>query len=266
MKKILNSHLMISAFCFMLCTTLFFAATEKAHAQKINAAQQFSEGNKAYRAGRYDDAAKLFEAIISANQLSPSVYYNLGNCYYKTQDFPRAVLNYERARRMAPLDDDIQYNLKLAYSNTIDKIEPVPQLFYERWWEMLLSGQSPSDWAWTGIIILWVSIGLGIGYLFANTISKRKFTFLSGTALLILAVFFIFIASCSNNRLNHHKSAVVMEASSYVKSSPDQKSTNLFMLHAGTKIDVIEELSGWKKIRIANGNVGWIDEKSIQQI
>lgn len=231
-----------------------------------NPAQLFNDANKAYRAGRYEIAEAKLEELLKGGHKTAAVFFNLGNCYYKQQDFAHAILNYERAKRMNPLDDDIQYNLKLAYNNTVDKIEPIPQLFYERWWEIFLNIYSPSGWSWLAIIILWISIGIGVWYLYANTIETRKRTFLSGSLALLIALFFFFVASCSNNRLNHDKGALVIEPTAYVRSSPDVKSTNLFMLHAGTRIEIIDQQTGWKKIRIANGNVGWMDEKMLEAI
>jgi SH3-like domain-containing protein len=74
------------------------------------------------------------------------------------------------------------------------------------------------------------------------------------------------IASCSNNNIQNNHGAIVIESSAYIKSSPEASSTNLFMLHAGTRIEVIENIEGWKKIKIANGNSGWIKEDAIEVI
>ena len=231
-----------------------------------NPVQLFTDANKAYRAGRYEIAEAKLEELLKGGHKTAAVFFNLGNCYYKQQDFSHAIINYERAKRMNPLDDDVQYNLKLAYNNTVDKIEPIPQLFYQRWWDIFLNIYSPSGWSWLAIIILWISIGIGAWYLYATTIQTRKRTFLSGSLALVLALFLFFVASCSNKRLNHDKAAIVVEPTAYVRSSPDVKSTNLFMLHAGTRIEIVDQQPGWKQVRIANGNTGWMDEKQVEAI
>ncbi len=228
--------------------------------------QQFENANKAYRSGDYPKATQLYEALISSGQHSSEIYFNNGNGYYKMQNFPSAILNYERAKRIDPLDEDLNYNLKIAYANTVDKIEPIPLLFYERWGNAFLLSFRPSTWSWIAIVFLWISLAFGIWYLFAQTISTKKSSFLTGSCTLILALLIFALASCSHKKNYGQKSAIVMDANTYIKSSPDIKSTNLFMLHGGTKIEVLDEASGWKKIRIANGNSGWVEGKSVAVI
>lgn len=226
----------------------------------------FTSANTAYRSGDYKSASVQFEELLKTGNKAHEVYFNLGNSYYKQKEFAKAILNYERAYRMDPSDEDVQHNLRLAYANTIDKIEPVPLLFYERWWENILSSASPGTWAWIAISCLWTGILLAVLYLYSKTINERKRNFLLSGSLIISSLLLFFIAASSYTRLHNEKSAIIMEASAYVKSSPDAKSTNLFMLHEGTRIRIIDELEGWKQIKIANGNVGWIKDGSAEVI
>ena len=225
--------------------------------------QQFESANKSYRSGNYSLAAKQYESLIKSGQHNAVIYFNNGNCYYKLQDLPNAILNFERAKRLDPLDDDINYNLKIAYANTLDKIEPIPLLFYERWWNALLFSFNPATWSWIAIIAIWISFCFGIWYLFAGTVKSKKRSFLSSSGILIVALMIFGLAACSHKKIYGQRTAIVMDANAYIKSSPDNKSTNLFMLHGGTKIDVLDEIPGYKQIRIANGNLGWIEEKSV---
>jgi tetratricopeptide (TPR) repeat protein len=226
----------------------------------------FTEANTTYRRGNYEAAAVLYESILNKGLKSGELYYNLGNCYFKTGETPKAILAYERARKFMPEDEDLAYNLRLSYSNTIDKIEPVPQLFYERWWAQLLHVFRPSHWAVLAVIILWLAAGLAGWYLYAGSIRARKYTFLGSGSLLALALFFFLFARSSHKQINLNDAAIVMEPTTIIRSSPDNRSTSLFMLHAGTKIEVVDELGGWKQIRIANGNSGWIKEEAIDLI
>ena len=66
--------------------------------------------------------------------------------------------------------------------------------------------------------------------------------------------------------MNERKSAIIFSSGAYIKSSPDENSINLFMLHSGTRVDVLDELQNWKRIRIANGNEGWIPADAIEII
>jgi tetratricopeptide (TPR) repeat protein len=254
---------------FLFCLAVGFLTTSTnlvVAKEPLNPLKKFQEATKFYRAGNYQAAIADFEEIIASGYKNSAVYFNLGNCYYKQQEFAKSILNYERAKKYDPLDEDISYNLKLAYSNTVDKIEPIPLLFYERWWQLFLNLFSPSIWSVIAIVFLWLAGGLAVAYLMANTISGKKISFLSSSLFLLVAIFVFVIASCSNNNIQNNHGAIVIESSVYIKSSPEASSTNLFMLHAGTRIEVIENIEGWKKIKIANGNSGWIKEDAIEVI
>lgn len=250
----------------MLSLLLFISSIVVGGNNGVSPEGRYSNANKLYRSGNYAEAGIQFESLVNEGKRSTELFFNLGNCYYKQGDFAKAVLNYERAKRISPTDEDIIYNLKLANSQITDKIEPIPQLFYERWWEIFLNILSPTYWSVMAISLLWIAAAFIILYLFGDTVAKKKTRFFAGGITLILSIFLFIIAGCSNNRLNNSKQAIVMSMGTYVKSSPDEKSTNLFMLHSGTKIDVIEEISGWKKIKIANGNAGWMKNEDVEKI
>jgi tetratricopeptide (TPR) repeat protein len=226
----------------------------------------FTKANTTYRRGDYVTAAQIYESILNKGLKSGELYYNLGNCYYKSGETSKAILAYERARKFMPEDEDLAYNLRLSYGNTVDKIEPVPQLFYQRWWSQLLNIFRPSSWATLAVVMLWIAAGFAAWYLYAGSIRARKYTFLSSGLLLFLALTLFLLSRSSYNTLNADDAAIVMEPSTVIRSSPDNRSTSLFMLHAGTKIEVLDELGGWKQIRIANGNSGWIKEEAIELI
>jgi hypothetical protein len=107
---------------------------------------------------------------------------------------------------------------------------------------------------------------MGLAYLFAKTVNAKRNTFLSMLSLLLLSAFVYFVSYSANKSLNGTHGAIITEATAYIKSSPDAKSTNLFMLHEGTKIEVTDEIQGWKKIKIANGNVGWVEDGKLELI
>ncbi len=231
-----------------------------------NTAEQFDKANLLYRSGNYKEAARSYESLLAGGYISSALYYNLGNAYYKMDNFPKAIINYERALKLNPSDEDISFNLRLANINTVDKIEPIPKLFYEQWWENFISIYNDTNWSKLGIAALWLAFIFSVIYIFGNSILMKKTGFFISLIFLATGIFLLSTAGIQHHRLTSNKSAVITETSAYIKSSPDEKSTNLFMLHAGTRIDIIDELKGWKKIRIANGNVGWISDNEIEII
>ena len=226
----------------------------------------FDRANKTYRSGDYAKAVELYEQILKEGHRAPSLYFNLGNAYYKQENYAQAILNYERARKMNSQDDDILFNLKMANLNTVDKIEPIPQLFYEQWWENFVNTYDTDRWAQYAIGLLWIALVFAVLYLFAGSIEMRKVWFLSAAFSFLVCLFLVCISFSSNKQINDNHGAIIMNPSAYVKSSPDDKSTNLFMLHAGTHIEILDQLQNWKKIRIANGNIGWISKEDVEVI
>lgn len=248
---------------FMVLATsvlLSFSATAE------QAESRFAKANQFYINQDYAAAIDLYENLIKDDYRSPEVYFNLGNAYYKTGEMTRAILNYERAKRLKPSDPDIAHNLKIAYMGTIDKIEPAPKVFYEEWWEKFVYEGSVDKRAMVVVILLWVTLILSAVYFFSSRPSVKRITFFTGLGVLVIALATWYLTWLQQSHLNSHRAAIIFTDSAYVKSSPDDKSANLFLLHSGTRIDVLDELQGWKKIRIANGNEGWIQAENIEII
>lgn len=231
-----------------------------------DAATTFLKANASYMEQDYPKAIEQYEQLLSTGQIAAEVYYNLGNSYYKTGDITPAILNYERARRMQPSDTDINHNLRMAYLGTIDKIEPLPKVFYEEWWERIVNEGSVDRRAITAIAILWLLLMGGIIYLFAGKRIIRKVAFLSAMGLLVIYLFMFYLTNLQYHSLNEHRAALIFSESAFVKSSPDDRSANLFMLHSGTRVEILDELRDWKKIRIANGSEGWVMSGNLEVI
>lgn len=250
MKSILFAFL-----CFTLSTASLSALADNNDA--------FSKANEYYKTGVYDSAITIYENILSQGVVSSELYFNLGNSYYKKGMLADAIINYERARRLNPADDDIKHNLALANSNTVDRIVPLPKVFYEEWFENFLHGSRVSQKAVLAILLVWMALFLWLLYLFVGNTSIRKLGFFSGLLSLIIGTVLLIISVLQNRQLERIDEAIVYDTSAYVKSSPEKSGSNLFLLHEGARLRVIDELEGWKKIRIANGNVGWISANAI---
>ena len=235
-------------------------------ANTLTAEQQYDEASKLYKSGNYAEASLQYQNLVNDGKRSTALFFNLGNCYYKNGDYAKAILNYERAKKISPADDDIEYNLKLATAKASDKIDPIPQLFYEKWWSVFITTVSPTEWSVFAIITLWVAAAIFLIYLFASSVRNKKKSFYIASIAIGISLCLFLVARASNALIYHYSYAIIMDSTAYAKSAPDEKSTNLFLLHNGTKVEVIEEQSGWKKIKIANGNAGWMLNGALENI
>jgi tetratricopeptide (TPR) repeat protein len=219
------------------------------------------EAKDAYMNEEYAYAAEKYEEIISLGYESPYLYYNLGNAYFKDNKFGRAILNYERAKKLAPSNEEIKHNLKIANERIVDKVEPVPLIFYERWWRSIVNWQNADNWAKTGIILLFLFLGAAALYLFARTIFIKKISFYIGLVIFFFCVSSFILASNYNKVNLSENTAIVMTMRSTAKSSPSENSNDVFVIHEGTKVKITNNLGQWTEIKLANGNVGWVKKE-----
>lgn len=245
---------------FNTILAILFAATVFAQAELLQKA------NESYTKDQFKQAIEGYNQILMTGLESPEVYYNLGNAYYKTGQYTLAILNYERARLLAPDDQDIAFNLQVANQKVIDSVQELPGIFIVRWWNSLVNSQTTDTWAALCIIsFLTFLIMLGF-YFFAKTSEIKRITFWSGCFLIVFTIFSWSFAAKQKSRLVNHSEAIVMQPTVTVKSSPSDKGTNLFVVHEGLKVKITDKLGDWVEISLADGNKGWLLTESIERI
>ena len=249
----------------MLLILFFFLSPVSCLMTPASAATK-AEADSAYVRGQYQQAISDYESLLKQGA-SAELYYNLGNAYYRTENIPQAVLNYERALLLSPGDRDIRFNLQIARSKTFDKIVPESEMFFVTWYRAMVNMMSVDGWARTALFALGLTIILLLVYLFADRLWLRKAGFFGGVALLILFVMSNLFAWQQKQDLINRKGAIIFAPSVTVKSTPAANGTDLFILHEGTKVVIIDgSMKDWKEIRLADGKEGWIESKKIRII
>lgn len=226
-------------------------------------ADQFRTANELYQQEQFSEAAERYQSILTSDYQSAGIYYNLGNCYFNMNQLGPAILNYRRAQKLAPYDDEIRHNLELAQKSAIDDFETMPLPLFRSAYLKLLLLLTANTWALLAIF--------GIGLLVAGTFlylftAFKRFGFITGIVGMLGAVLFISFAIANNAYQQENVAAIVMATSSYAKSGPGDKAEDVFILHEGAQIKVIESFQDWRKIRLPDGKVGWIDAGDIEQI
>lgn len=231
--------------------------------------QLFESARKAYDEGNYELAQQQYEQILQSGQESAALYYNLGNAYFKQNKLGRAILNYERAKRLDPADEDIDYNLRLANLRTIDYVEPAPKLFFERWMERLYFGKSSSQWGTLALGLMWAALAFGALLLFANFSWLKKLGFVLALVCLLASLLALGTALHKSRDELHSRAGIVMQKNVYIKSGPSAASQDLFILHEGTKVRLQQEIGEWVEIKFADGKdgiVGWVSKTAVEEI
>ena len=220
--------------------------------------------NRQYAEGSYSAAAANYAVLMDTFGIAnPDLYYNAANVFFKQNEIAKAILYYEKALKLAPNNDDILYNLLIAEQQTIDKIEAVPVFFVIRWLGAIPQWFGADVW---GVLSL-LTFALMFVCLLLINVGKRKRTLLiAAGGLLAVSLVTLRIAVEAKNNAEQQTYAIVMLPVTTVKSSPDNSSIDLFILHEGAKLQMMETIGSWVKIKIADGNQGWIPKNSIQAI
>lgn len=222
--------------------------------------------NKHYADNEYNSAAMIYQSLIDEGYKSFGIYYNLGNAYYRMNNYARAILNYERALQLNPSDNDIQFNLELAKAHIVDEIDVIPQFFLKRWLSTLTNKFGPNIWAYVSIVSFVLFLLLFLIYLFSGKILLKQIAFYLSLLLFVISISGYYFSAQSKKILSQHNHAIILSASVTVKSSPNDYGTNLFILHEGTKIELLDSIGQWNEIRISNGNKGWIPNDAFERI
>ena len=224
----------------------------------------FQAGNQAYSEERFAVAADLYEKALGSGSASGPLYYNLGNAYFKLNDLGKAILNYSRAKRLMPLDADLESNM--SYANSLIK-GGTPPPAKNRFTRMLLS--ISGRFTLNGITLLSVVLYLALSSLGLLSIIKREFR---GRALpVFLAVAVIMTLSARIFFMQYdfvlvHKEAIVVEEDVESKFEPFEDATTFFSLSEGESVNVMAERDGWLKARRADGKQGWVPAAAVEKL
>jgi tetratricopeptide (TPR) repeat protein len=263
---ILKNSLKNTGVC--LCFILICSAGLTAMAAEIPARADslVLAGNKHYMDREYEKAIDCYTRVIDMGYSASSLYFNLGNAWYKQSNFPKAILYYEKARLLDPTDEDIRQNLAIANSRIVDKIENIPEFFLKRWMGGLAVLLSPDQWALISLLVFVLSLSAFFLFIFTNGYRLKKFGFTAGVVLIALSFTGIYFMQKRKQLIRQSNGAILMAPVVNVKSSPDEQGTSVFVLHEGTRVMIIDSVLQWKEVKIPDGNKGWVQDHDLAKI
>lgn len=230
-----------------------------ADSTKIDAIPTLTEADSAYIQGDYLTAISMYEWIVQNQGVNATLYMNLGNCWLKRDEVAKAILCYERAYLIDPSDPDIRFNLELARTKTVDKVNPVNQLFIVVWFKKLLAVLDVNGWAVLTVVLFAITILLVGVLLFSKKSGIRKISFSFSAFFLLLSILSFIFATTQMGNLKERDTAIIMSPSVTVKSTPSSGGTDLFIIHEGRKVKILDSsMKEWVEIRLEDGNTGWV--------
>lgn len=219
-----------------------------------------------YKKGNYVQAIRDYEELLKKGP-SVELYYNLGNAYYRVDNITRAVLNYERALKLSPGDEDIRFNLQMARSKTIDKITPKSEMFFVTWYKSLVNITSVDGWAKTAMFSLAVALVLVLCYLFGRKLIIRKAGFYGAVAFMVLFVLSNVFAYAQMQILTQRSGAVVVSPSAALRKTPVPNSEYNSIIHEGSRVEIVDDtMKDWKLVELEDGREGWMLSSQMERI
>jgi len=228
--------------------------------------ERYSQAGELYGSGDFSGAAALYKKLYEEGFRSRDLLYNAGNAFFKTGDNASAILFYERARLVAPADEDIDYNLQIARSRVTDRFETVPQLFFVRWFDFLALLASTNIWAVTAIAMFVAAMLFAVIFLTFARARGRLLSFWLAVAALLLSVLTVSLALRNNSLVNNNSRAVVTCSIVTGRSAPGDNGSELFVIHSGATVTVEQELGDFLEVRLPDGNKGWIRGDCMEKI
>ena len=227
----------------------------------------WNSANQAYMEGRWTDAVADYELISGMGLESAALYCNTGDAYFKDGNVPMAILFYERALKLDPSYEDARYNLQLLNSTIQDRIDPIPDFILKVWAKDICYLMDSDAWAVCFIVLLALTLGLVLLFILGATAAGRRIGFFTGIVTMLLAVASLSFSLWQKNDYMSADDAIVMRPVTSVKSSPSSEaSTDLFILHEGTKVTILDVVGNWSNIELADGRQGWLLSRDIETI
>lgn len=246
---------------FVLLFIIGFSLFFDAKAQKPE--ELLTQANSLYNENSFDSALVVYKNIIDQGYSSATLYYNIGNTYYKLRNYPLAIYYYEKSLKLEPNNTDTQHNIEIAKLFLTDKIEAVPELFIKTWWNNLSNLFTINTWAVITLILIGISLMCIFFYITAKTKVFKKSMFFLGILTVMLTICSFSISAKKHNYISSHNEGIIITPTITIKSSPSTSGVDLFVLHEGSKVKILDNTDGWEKIKIANGSTGWLPASAV---
>ena len=251
-----------SVFYILLFTLVFSYQTGLSQEKD----EKWDSAGSLYAQGRFEEALELYNSIAQDGYSSWQLFYNIANCHFKIGDYGKSILFYERAIKLNPTGKDIRFNLDFVRQFTVDKIDSVPEFILNTWIRDLNYKLNSDAWTIVSLLLLSFTALLLLVFRYGPSPASRKTAFFVAMVTALLFVVTTYFAYSQRAFYHNKGEAVIMVPVSTVRNSPDNSGATLFILHEGTKVELLEGLGNWKRVELSDGRQGWIAAADLEII
>ena len=242
----------------ILCV-LFFGLIANGQSEEL-----FTKATAAYNAGEYEKAIGYYNSIFENGQHSAALYFNLGNAHYKQNEIASSIYYYEKALLLKPKDQEILTNLSYAQNMTLDAIDTIPETGLSKIYQTVTNKLSFDQWAYVGVFFMFLFVLLYILFYYFQYSTRKRWAFIGSLVSLFISIVSVALAFMQYTDFNKDQPAIVFADEVGIMAEPNAKSDEVFLLHAGTKVNVLDQLNDWKRISISDGKSGWVLSENIK--
>lgn len=224
----------------------------------------FNRATTVYNEGDYNKAIEYYEQILENGKHSSALYFNLGNAYYKLNKIGPSIYYYEKALLLNPNDGEVLNNLRYAQNMRLDAIDTMPKTLAERLYEATVSRATFDGWAYMATLFVILFVICYLAYYFFKEAHKKRIAFISSMSFMILGVCALVFGYLQYQKFNRDNPAIIFSKEVRVLSEPNKRSQEVFALHEGTKVNVLDSLDTWRKVRISDGQTGWLSSEDLK--
>jgi tetratricopeptide (TPR) repeat protein len=226
----------------------------------------FNQAAQNYKNEAYNKAIEQWNTILDNGQHSAALYYNMGNAHYKLNQVGPSIYYYEKAIALTPNDPQIKTNLAFAQNAKIDAVTPLPKTFFSRWYTLVVGQFTFDQWALLAVLFSVLFSILFLRYYFASAEHKKRLFFTTAIICGCLFVLAFAMASVSYQGLQKNVFAIVFSEATDIKSAPKNNSDTVFVIHEGTKVQLLETDGLWSHVAIVNGIEGWMPSSELKKL
>lgn len=258
---------------YFIFSLIILLSVGSLHAQNLSLSEQ---ADSAYNADNYREAADLYLHIMQTEGVSATLYYNLGNCYYRSGEMGKAILAYERSLRLDPTYEDARNNLEFVNARIPDR--PGERgTFIGNAMDSAANMAHSNMWAWLAFGAFVLTLAGVLAYIFSNVVIVRKIGFFGGFVTLIATGIFIFFAYRSAAIAVADDAAIITSPSTILSTSPrvpKDRNQEAMLLHEGTKVTILDSVrsttdsinSLWYDVEVDNNHRAWINAAAVEKI